>query len=957
MGAWERWWIGGVVVLMGLLYVWTAVAEERTWQMGRQQTDYYNLLIDGFLAGQLHLKTEVSPELAGIANPYDPRNRPPGVALHDATYYKGKYYLYFGVAPVVTLMLPFRVLTGWDLPLPLAVATFAYAGYLLSAALFLSVRRRYFPTTSGVMTLLCVAALGLASMALVVVRRGNIWELPLSSGYCFAMAALLAVHRSLLERRRAPQWFALAGLFLGLAVASRLSYLYATGLMLAPLGWWWWRDRQGKHHGAPRWPRMLVAGVMPLAIIGAGLALYNYLRFDHPLEFGVTYQLSGVNEAETRHFRFSYFPFNVNVYFWRAAEWSRYFPFLHQPETPPLPAGFVGLENLYGVLPGAPILWLALLAPLGLWQRTAAERGSLGALLVALGLLALATTLTLAFFYAAMARYLIDFVPTLLLLACIGVMSVGRWGEARWRLTWPRSLVAALSAGLLAFSSFFGLMFGLELYGNFERLNPRAYPAVAFAFNYPTHLWETLTGSPYGPREYAVQFGPSRTEGREPLVVTGREGRSDEVFVQYESDGSIRIGFAHEGGATVLSRRLPAGSSGPRRLRVEMGSLYPPEAHPFWAGLGREVFLRFARRLRVEVDGEVLLDGYQRFHAASPRLVFAGVSPYRGIEDAHFSGQLREMPRGVGIRSVLSEQINAVAFRVRFAAENDGSEWALFSTGEPPAAASVWSCQATAGFARLRFREAGGVVVESDPFALAPDAAHLFEWVQSAPGDGDEPVAVRVIVKLNGRPIWTLRPAAPLDFSAVQVGGHSAAASADFPRFLGEALIRREPGRDAFGAVEANYTAIRLRVQFPIERPGVREPLIVTGESGAADFIWVEYLNNGDVRFGLDHWGQPPVFSRSFRVDRTAEHWLEISLGSFPGFRWNRAGLQHLTVRLNGATAWETETRLYRFAPEDLFIGHNPVGGTAGAPAFTGSILEVQRVRSDSGADEAPQLK
>lgn len=934
------------MVLIGVLYFWTAVQEERTWRMGGEQKDYYNLLIDGFLAGQLHLKTEVSPELQAIANPYDPKNRPPGVGLHDATYYKGKYYLYFGVAPVITLMLPFRVLTGWDLPLPLAVATFAYAGYLVSAALFLSVRRRYFPSAGLAMTLVCLAALGTASMALVVVRRGSIWELPLSSGYCFAMAALFAVHRSLLERRRALGWFVLAGLFLGLAVASRLSYLYATGLMLVPLLWWWRREQQGKHHGAPRWPRMLVAGLVPLATIGAGLALYNYLRFDHPLEFGVAYQLSGVNEAETRHFRFSYFPLNLNVYFWRGAEWSRYFPFIHPPDIPPLPAGYVRVENMYGILPGAPVLWLALLAPLGLWRRKTAERGRLVVLLAVLGVLALATTLTLVFFYAGMVRYLIDFVPALLLLGCIGVMSLGRWSEAQWQSSWLRRWVAAVMAGLLAFSGFFGLMAGFQLYGNFQRLNPRAYPVVARAFNYPVHLWETLTGSPYGPREYEVQFAPDLHKGREPLIVTGRAGRSDQVFVQYESDGLIRLGFTHDGGATVLSRAVPVASSALQRLRVELGSLYPPEEHPFWAGRERAVFVRLARRLRVELNGEVLLDAYQRFHAASPRLIFAGVSPYSDIAGARFSGQLRETVRGTEIESVLSEQIDAVAFRVRFAAVADGRDWTLFSTGNPPTAATVWSYHAAAGLARLRFTDASGVVAESEPFAVTSGTADLFEWEQSRSG---EEQAARVIVKLNELPIWTLRPAAALDFSAVQVGGINAASDHP-PRALGGAFIRREPLWNVFASEKADYTSIRLRLQFPVERSGVREPLIVTGESGAADFIWVEYLNNGDVRFGLDHWGRPPVFSSSFQVDRTAEHWLEISLGSFPGFRWNRVGLQHLTVRLNGDLAWELATQLYRAGPEDLFIGYNPVGGTAGAPFFTGSILEVERVRSDQEA-------
>src|SRR5436305_2797670 len=88
--------------LVGVFYVWTVRSNGEPWKFGRPQKDYYNLLIDGFLSGQLALKVEVPPALLQLADPYDPRTRPPGLALHDASLYRGRYYLYFGAAPVVT---------------------------------------------------------------------------------------------------------------------------------------------------------------------------------------------------------------------------------------------------------------------------------------------------------------------------------------------------------------------------------------------------------------------------------------------------------------------------------------------------------------------------------------------------------------------------------------------------------------------------------------------------------------------------------------------------------------------------------------------------------------------------------------------------------------------------------------------------------------------------------------
>ncbi|MFM9081720.1 MAG: hypothetical protein ACKOTE_16605, partial [Opitutaceae bacterium] len=136
----ERVLVAALCAAVGWFYVWTVRSSGDPWKFGLEQRDYYNLLIDGWLDGQLHLKVEVPEALLKIKDPYDPTQRPPGLALHDASFFEGKYYLYFGAAPVVTLMLPFRLWSGNDLPLAGAVLSFVYGGFLVAGALFLDVR-------------------------------------------------------------------------------------------------------------------------------------------------------------------------------------------------------------------------------------------------------------------------------------------------------------------------------------------------------------------------------------------------------------------------------------------------------------------------------------------------------------------------------------------------------------------------------------------------------------------------------------------------------------------------------------------------------------------------------------------------------------------------------------------------------------------------------------------------
>src|SRR5688500_8282055 len=95
MGWFERILIVALCAIIGWFHVWTVRSSGDPWKFGREQKDYYNLLIDGWLDGQLHMKVVVPPELLALKDPYDPTLRPPDLGLHDASFYNGKYYLYF----------------------------------------------------------------------------------------------------------------------------------------------------------------------------------------------------------------------------------------------------------------------------------------------------------------------------------------------------------------------------------------------------------------------------------------------------------------------------------------------------------------------------------------------------------------------------------------------------------------------------------------------------------------------------------------------------------------------------------------------------------------------------------------------------------------------------------------------------------------------------------------------
>ena len=423
---------------------------------------YYNLLVQGFRAGQLSLKKEVPPGLARLADPYDPAAnaayRSGSYRTTDLSYYKGRFYLYFGVTPALILFWPFVALTGHYLFDRQAVAIFCAIGFLASVSLLRGLWRRYFAEVSVGVVAACALALGLATGVPVMLQRCAPHEVAISCGYMLTMLALGALWGALHEPERKCRWLAAASAAYGLAVGARPSLLLGAVILLVPVVQAW---RERRQIGS-----LLMAATGPILVIGLGLMLYNALRFDSPFEFGWRYQLlAGYEPGTVQQFSLRYLWFNFRVYFLEPARWGGRFPFVHDIVVPPLPAGEVWVEIPFGVLSNVPLVWLALAAPLGWQGRSAEVRSVLRWFLAAVALLSGICALTIGLYCAACVRYEVDFLPTLVLLAVVGILGLeqalaptsesGLVGRPVWRgvVRWGWGLLLGFSVAFNLFAS------------------------------------------------------------------------------------------------------------------------------------------------------------------------------------------------------------------------------------------------------------------------------------------------------------------------------------------------------------------------------------------------------------------------------------------------------------------------------------------------------------------------
>lgn len=933
----ERAGLVALCLVVGWFYFWTVRSSGDPWKFGREQKDYYNLLLDGWLDGHLHMKVAVPEALQRLDDPYDPKRRPPELALHDASFYHGKYYLYFGAAPVVVLLLPFRLITGIDLPLAAAVLVFVYGGFLASVAALLEIRRRHFPETSAFVTLLGVAVLGFAGLGCVLVRRPHMWELPIGAGYCFAMLTLWCVARSLHARRGRMGWFAAAGLMLALAIASRPTYLLASPLLAVPLIGWWRAERR-----LP-WPTAL-AGAAPLVVIGLALAWHNYARFGNPLQFGQAYQLSLDYESKVTHFSPRYVGFNTWRYFFSAAQWSRYFPFIHPAELPPKPPGFAGHDDVYGVLRNMPIAWLALLAPLGLWRRPPAERGVLGAWLASTSVLFAAMAGVLLAFFGSLARYESDFTPALMLLACVGVFAlervtrVGAPAFARW-ITRPLTVALAL------YSIVFAVLFSLQLDGLLGERNPEKARRVAEGLNRIPAAVERLLGVKHGAVTLTLQLRPD-TSGERVLLTVGDAPHVVRVFVRYGEEGRVQFGYAQDDAPAVLSRPLEWDFGRPHEVRVKLGALLPPRSHPMFSGWDAAEVSQRTREVAVELDGESIIDERRRFDGNTGQLRVGGAVD--GAAATKMDGEILAVSRSALEPATTSGSSGAgfVRLRLEFPDRANTPREPLVAFGAPTDDGLVFVHYFDdAGRIAFGYAVRGERTLETPAAIVEVKGTHelIVQWTATGVS-----ARRRLWLRLDGRILAARDVEWPSRDGAI-VAGQNVNDEAGCAARFGGRLLQVQRSADGRDPLLAAGDTLRLRLQLPRPAVGTREPLVVTGRYAAGDLLLIEYVGDKAVRFGLDHWGSGIVMSEPVSIDFARPHDVEITLPSLaaPVDASLERPVQRgrVTVVVDGGRIWEHTVDLFTAEAEEFWIGRNAIGGTNCGPVFTGEVLSAERQR------------
>lgn len=329
--------IGAAVVCLLILFFTAMVCSfnddvsllEYTPSSDISSEDQYRQLFEAFAKGQLNLDIDYNTEaLDSLNNVYD-RSERNAADMHgdfwDRAYYKGKFYSYFGVAPIFTVYFPVYFITG-------CAPSTLFAAVLLCiyAVIFISLLYNFVISKfcSGVPLLLVILGhftILFTSGIFALTAENMFYYTAVLSGIVWVAAFFYFILKAYYSEKVKMRFIflILTGLSIVLIAASRPTLLLYVFVAAVPAIFVMFDIKETAKN------KLLytVSIATPVIIGGILIMVYNYLRFENPFEFGFNYQLT-VSIAQANTITLSMLPATVYCYFLQQPRIYANFPYI-----------------------------------------------------------------------------------------------------------------------------------------------------------------------------------------------------------------------------------------------------------------------------------------------------------------------------------------------------------------------------------------------------------------------------------------------------------------------------------------------------------------------------------------------------------------------------------------------------------------------------------------------------
>lgn len=283
---------------------------------------YYGLLADAFMKFQTHLEVKPDPRLLKLPDPYEPSLNAP-YRLHDASLFHGRYYLYWGPVPALV-----RILFLNELPEQSFILFYTLGCTFVSFLILLRIVTYLSKKYSEFLLYLSFIIIGFNGIVLSLLASKGIYYEAIAAGQLFFLLGIYFTIIFLINKKYMTLF--LSTLFFSLSLGSRISYILPVSAVIFLLVVYKTIECFKRHEKVVPHLKKLILASTPLISILTLLAFYNYNRFGSITEFGMNFQLAGINIPKNKRLlvNIQNIPINLRNYLFNMPHFSSRFPFI-----------------------------------------------------------------------------------------------------------------------------------------------------------------------------------------------------------------------------------------------------------------------------------------------------------------------------------------------------------------------------------------------------------------------------------------------------------------------------------------------------------------------------------------------------------------------------------------------------------------------------------------------------
>lgn len=464
----------------------------------------YHKLAVALTHGEVSITTGYEDMVDSLTNPYDTNLRKTYMtegywSVWDLAFYEGKFYVYFGIVPVLIFYLPFYLITGKAFPTNAGIFIMAVLTLIGVFYLMHHIIRRYFKRTPFILYLTLSLIVGNSIGTIPILMRPDFYSLPIMCALAFTIwglglwmsAASLwkaelsttgnirSGSASRINKRVLLRLMA-GSLFMALVAGCRPQFLVGSFFIFFIFGECIiksWRPADESHIKTTRRTLILrtILALLPYIVVAVGLMYYNYIRFGSPVDFGANYNLT-TNDMTKRGLNLDRFTDGVWMYLFQPPNIGMKFPYVYSTAFNSDYMGTTIRENMFGGAFFTQIITLSLLG-IVLVKNKLKEKKLLGFTItsVVFALIVVGADTQMA---GILSRYYYDFLWLLLIPACIVIMQL--W-ESYKDTEFRRVLIGFIMVSLVV-GFFMNFFIGFQA-SNITSYNDYIYNFVRYIFN------------------------------------------------------------------------------------------------------------------------------------------------------------------------------------------------------------------------------------------------------------------------------------------------------------------------------------------------------------------------------------------------------------------------------------------------------------------------------------------